>query len=272
MVKVTRTKLPVGLLAHWKRVVLVIVALLIIGGAVYYFAFVQLYKSDYAHMLTSVNRVTTTYNDLLSARDDAVDKLGQSDEEFSKAVSSYRQKYTNYSEQSGSLVGERANRDSAVQAAYQSLREHNDGFGRFVATQFDRLPLVHSVVLDCSEDAPSKLNTSDLAKIVEVYDGAMKSCTEAMKHLADSNDAVVKKRGSDNVTYFDAMRTHVVAMQTAYTASDRSTFESEYNALLEALAQYEAHIQVRDLLDIDKNTVPATQLNALATLLSQHQR
>ncbi|MGB4761811.1 MAG: hypothetical protein WBP12_00475 [Candidatus Saccharimonas sp.] len=268
----TQPTLPGVIAAHWKRILLVVLGLGIVAAAVYYFGFVRLYKSDYAHTLQGVNRMTTAYNDLLTTRDAAISSLGKEDSVFGSVVEKYRKQHTSYLEADASLQDNRALRDSSVWVAYDALQKRNATFVTFVSGQLALLALTQGVAVNCTESAPSKLNTSDLNKIVEVYDAAFGACTNAMKSLAKSDDTAATKRASDNVAYFDTMRAHAVAMQAAYTAGSRSTFESEYNALLESLAQYKAHIQVRDLLDIKKDVVPSSELNALATVLSQRQK
>lgn len=263
---------PLGVVTtHWRRIVLLLSVVLIVGCAIFYFGFVRLYRSDYAAALVRVNQATTTYNELLGARDATVDHLGDTSQVFNQAIESYRDAFHDYTAAITSISQERALRDGEVKRAYTVLSQKNALFEEFIEMQLKTSPLVHSVVTDCSESAPSQLNTSDLSKIVEVYDGAMRPCVDAMKLLARSDNEAAAKRGSDSVVYFDAMRAHAVAMQSAYTANNRSTFESEYNALLEALTQYKVHIQVRDLLDIDKDAVPSSELNTLATTLSRYQ-
>lgn len=268
----THPTLPGAIIAHWKRILLVILGLGAIAGAIYYFGFVQLYKSDYAHTLQGINRMTTSYNDLLTARDAAIGSLDKEDSVFGSAVEKYRKQYESYVEADASIHDDRALRDPSVQTAYDALQKRNASFSTFVSGQLALLPLAKGVTAGCAAGAPSKLNTSDLGKIVEVYDAALGACTNAMKSLAKSDDIVAAKRASDNVAYFDTMRAHAVAMQAAYTAGARSTFESEYNALLESLAQYKTHIQVRDLLDIKKDVIPSSELNTLASVLSQRQK
>ncbi len=265
--------MPLGTLTvHWKRIVLALLALAILGGAVVYFGFIRIYKSDYSSMLRDVNDTTTTYNDLLIARDEAIGKLGADDKVFGGAVDNYRQKNTSYLEKTSTLSDARALRDAAVHTAYLSLTQQNAKFFTYVQDQLSLLPLAQGVVVNCSESAPSKLNTSDLGSIVTLYDEAMKPCSDAMVALATSDNATAATRAKTNVAYFDTMRSHATAMQEAFSAGNRAKFESEYNALLEALAQYKPHIQVRDLLAINKDTVPAAKLNALATILSERQR
>lgn len=268
----THSTLPAAIVAHWKRILLVILGLGTVTAAIYYLGFVQLYKSDYAHTLQGVNRMTTSYNDLLTARDAAISSLGKEDGVFDSAVEKYRKQYESYLEADASVKDNRALRDSSVRTAYDALEKRNATFATFISGQLALLPLTQGVTIGCTESTPSKLNTSDLSKVVEVYDAAFGACANALKSLAKSDDTVAAKRASDNVAYFDAMRAHAEAMQTAYIAGSRSTFESEYNALLESLAQYKTHIQVRDLLDIKKDVIPSSELNALASVLSQRQK
>lgn len=272
MVNKTLTTLPRTMTVQRKRIVFGVLLLVALLTAGYYFGFVRLYKSDYAQMLSGVNKSTTAYNELLTARDGAINQLGEEGDTFTTGVDKYRQTYTKYQQSVTALGNERALRDPAVRISYDALASRNAKFGTFVSGQLKLLPLIQGVTLACSEAAPSKLNTSDLGAIVSAYDSAMKSCTEAMKTLATSTNPTAAKRATDNVAYFDAMRSHAAAMQDAYGASDRAKFESEYNALLDALAQYKTHIVVRDLLDIDKNAVPTAELNALAKTLSDRQK
>lgn len=258
--------------AHWRRILLVVVALILAGGAVYYFGFVHIYKSDYSSMLREVNDTTTAYNGLLSARDEAIGKLSAEDQAFNSTVEQYRQTNTKYRDTSTTLGGARALKDATVRTAYNTFTQQNTKFFAYVQDQLDLLPLVHGVTINCSEAAPSKLNTSDLAKIADVYDQAMKSCSDAMVALSKSSNSSAATLAKENVVYFAAMRAHATAMQEAYGAGNRTKFESEYNALLEALAQYKSHIQVRGFLDIDKNVVPTAELNALAKLLGERQK
>lgn len=273
MSKFTYNNTPLGAItAHWRRIALAILVLAALGGIGFYFGVVHIYKSDYSSMLGKVNETTIAYNSLLSTRDEAISKLGTDDKVFGSTVEQYRQKNNAYREKASTLSDARALRDSAVRTAYDSFTQQNAKFFVYVQDQLHLLPLVQGVVASCSESAPSKLNTSDLAKIADLYDEAMKSCSDAMTALAKSDNTKAASRAKENLTYFDTMRGHATAMQEAYGASNRTKFESEYNALLEALAQYKSHIQVRDLLAIDKDVVPATKLNALATVLSERQK
>lgn len=271
MSKSSLSTLPGAITAHWKRIVIGLLLLVVIAATGYYFGFVRLYKSDYTQMLREVNDSTTAYNDLLTARDTAIGKIGGSKDAFADGVNAYRDSYTKYLQNIGALSGKRALRDPAVRTSYDALMGRNTKFATFVSEQLKLLPLVQSVTVECSETAPSKLNISDLGAVVVAYDTAFKPCTESMKTLAASTNTTAAKRAADNVAYFDSMRGHAVAMQDAYSASNRAKFESEYNALLDALAQYKTHIQVRDLLDIDKSVVPTSELNTLAKTLSARQ-
>lgn len=272
MSKLSLTTLPGAITAHWKRIVLLLVLLLVIGGSVIYFAFFHIYRSDYARALTQVNQTITKYNNLLEARDTAVGQVGDTNELFDESMDNYHEAFNSYIDAITAVSEERALHDSAVNQSYQMLSQKSALFEEFIEEQLALAPVVHEVATSCSASAPSQLNTSDLGKIVEVYDAAMNPCVVAMKQLSETDDEAAAKRGKDAIAYFDVTRKHAVAMQEAYKAGNRSGFESEYNTFLDQLADYKTTIQVADLLDINKEVIPTTQLNDLARVISSRQK
>lgn len=272
MITLSQFTLPRVIKAHWKRILLALIVVTVTVALGVYFAIFHVYKSNYQHTLRQVNQAITSYNTLLSARDTAIAQIGASDKSFSDSMATYKQEYDTYDANVRAISSERSLRDDMVNASYDQLVKKNDKFDLFIASQFDILHLVHRVTIDCSDTSLNKLNTSDLGKLVSVYDTATTACVAGMQSLSKSKDSDAAKTGLEAVNYFAGMRKHVVAMQDAYTAGNRSTFESEYNAFLEEVANYKPRTQVSDLLSIDKSLVPTTELNQLAVVVNARQK
>lgn len=230
------------------------------------------FPSDYAGMRTKTNRAISSYNAMQSAlasyANGAVDAT-TSNTALSQKAKTYHEATISYQGSTALLSGERALRDKAVEKAYVTFTDKNATYLRSVTMFVAVLPLVHQKEITCTEKALGAMDTGDLSKLVSSYDSAINPCLAVMRQLSVVQDTVAATTGKKAVTYLNDLRNHVQAMQSAYTGTNRSVFESEYQVFLKDVNNFDVNTDISPIMQLGRLGTPSKQLNNLMSVLGQ---
>lgn len=249
-----------------------VLGLLAIIALVSYFAFFYISPADYRQAGEQTNTVIDNYNkasDASTAYMDAVESPLSTDAMIKEKETAYHTAYNAYLESVKKLSSERAMRNDKVKAAYDAFAAKNKSFTDNNATIEQAIPTLRQIAVNCDEQKIGEMDTNDLGQLVAQYDKAVGPCVTSMKSLASATNVDAAKIGKKASTYFDEMRVHIVNMEAAYKANDRTKFENEYNAFL---AKADAFDQDTDVASIQKHQdslEPSDELNNLATVISK---
>ena len=250
----------------------VIVVLAIIGVAIY-LVFFYISKTDYKKAEAQTNTVKMSYNRADSTSDtyyEVVSSDASTDIEINAKLADYRTTRTDYQSAIDTLASQRALKNSKVKAAYDAFVTKNNVFMAYIDTMDQTMPTMRKIAISCSGSKTSAMQADDLSKIVSAYDKVMNPCTDAMKELSVSKNADAAMVGKKSVTYLNSLRSHLVAMQAAYIANNRTTFESEYNAFVDVSNSFSTDTDTSSLQKhLDSLTPVASLDNLLSVIRSQ---
>ncbi len=245
---------------------------LLIGiGCIVYFTMFYISKGDYQRATAQTNTVIDHFNSASKAADEyntIVENAAATDTQINGKKMAYESAYASYLTSVDTLSKERALKNSKVKAAYDKFATKNKAFTDSNATMVDTMTTIHKVAVSCSESTIGNMNTGDVSKLVAAYDAAFAPCLSAMRELSISKNTDAAKVGSTALSYFDEMRTQVVAMQAAYNAKDRAKFESAYNAYMLKANSFTSDTDMAAVKKHLDSLSPTDELNSLATTIN----
>lgn len=253
-------------------VVLVVFGLLALATLVVYVARYYVSRADYTHATERTNSAVIRYNALQSALGGYI-AAAQNSETTSATLSEKSANFTtalsDYQSAIGDIKHERALNNQSVRAAYTTVVEKSTSYTNRLVLLAATLPVLHSKSVNCSKNAIGRMDTGDLGKLTSVYDAVATPCVEVMQKLAKSGDQAAKAAGEKGLAYFSDMRKHIVAMQDAYAAGNRSVFEAEYKAFLASANNFSVGTDTSTVTNLERLGTSADALNALAKTLQE---
>lgn len=249
-----------------------VVGLLALIAVICYFVFFYISPADYRKAGEQTNTVISNYNkaaDASTAYMDAVESASSTDAQISEKKSAYLSSYNAYRDGVKALADERAMRNKDVKKAYDRFAAKNESFVANNDTILEAVPALRQIAVNCDEQKVGQMDTDDLSKLVAAYDAAVGPCVNSMKTLASAKNTDAAKIGKKASTYFDEMRVHIVNMQAAYNAKDRTKFENEYNAFMDKANSFDQDTDVASIKKHQDSLEPTTELNNLASVISK---
>lgn len=250
------------------------VVLLMIIGIILYLVFFYISRPDYVRAGAQTSSVTMT-SDAVSAASDSYFQTTVSDFSTDAQIASSRADYdtanTAYQSAIQSLSSERALKDSAVKEAYNTFVAKNKSFTASSDSLIQSMPLIRETAVDCSKSKIGTMDITDLSKVVAAYDKAVGPCASAMKELSAAKNVNTAAVGKKAVKYFADMRTHIVAMQSAYIAKNRALFETEYNAFLSRAKLLTAEVDLSGIQKQQSSLSPSRELSNLASVIQSRE-
>lgn len=242
-------------------------------GLIVYFTTFYISKSDYQHAAAETNKTIDEYNKTIEAADQyaaTVEDSKSTDAQVQEDANAYKNAYNAYVGHTKTLANERAMKNDKVKAAYDAFASKNAAFTSAYSAMEATMGTMRKVAVNCDNSSVGSMDTDDLSKLTESYDKALTPCVNAMKELAGSKNENTAKEGKQAVAFFDELRTHVVAMQSAYAANDRTKFESEYNTFMEKSNTFDSASDLRELRKYQNKISPDKELNNLAQVIDSH--
>ncbi len=248
-----------------------VIALVAIIGLIVYFSMFYISKADYQKSATQTSSVIAAYNKASTAADDylaVVEDSTATDTEITAKKTAYQDAYSTYLSNVKTLANERAMKNTKVKAAYDKFATKNEAFTQNNATMVPTMTTLHKIAVNCSESKIGTMDTNDLSKLVSAYDAAVSPCVDSMKELSGSKNTDAAKVGTKATAYFADMRTHIVNMQAAYSANDRTKFESEYNAFMDKANSFSSDTDMTAIDEHQNSLSPTAELNNLMTVIN----
>ena len=275
MVRSTSKNSPEPRSSRRTQIITIVASLLglaVVIGLVVYFTQYFVSRSDYRQAQTQTNAVIDHYNKTGVAMDGylntAIDAAA-TEEAVAAKKAEHEQTSSAYRAAIEALAAERALKDDAVRAAYDTFRAKDRAFSLGNTEKFvDTIEKARKVATSCSQQAISQLDTSDLAQLTASYDRAVNPCVEALTAMSQSEEAAVAQIGAKGTEYFAGLRQHATSMQDAYNQGDRAAFETAYKAFLDASNGIKTAIDFAPLRQAISETSPTDELNALVKALA----
>lgn len=247
----------------------VAIVLAIIGVAVY-LVFFYISQTDYKKAEAQTNTVRMSYNRADSASDTYYQTASSdtsTDVVIAAKLADYKTAKTDYQSAIDNLSTQRALKNNKVKAAYDAFVAKNRTFMAYNDTVDQTMPTMRKIAINCSASKTSAMQADDLSKIVSAYDKVMNPCTDAMKELSTSKNVDAATVGKKAVKYLDGLRSHLVAMQAAYIAGNRATFESEYNAFVDNSNSFSIDTDVSSIQKRQDSITPIASLDSLLSVI-----
>lgn len=262
-----------GLIAILTTIAVVVVAVIV--AVFVYVAQTFVSSQDYQRFATQTDVVIANYNSSITATGQylaALEDADTSEKLLAQKAASATSAYAKYLESVKALATERALKNTDIKQAYDIFISAHDKFVAGNAAMAATLPVIHTISVNCSEEAVGSMDTSNLGKLVASYDKAASPCVDSMKQLAASKDGTAAAAGAQAIKFFDTLRTRVVSMQAAYKADDRDKFKSEYNAFIKKTESFDKDTDITKVTQYQDAISPASQLNALAAKATSYQK
>ena len=247
--------------------------LLAIAAMLVYVLFFSITKQEYREAATQTNGVIAAYNSLsrvsskvaLAASDASV-----SDETYSELQQEMTRAQNNYEQKVSTLSQAPALDDRDVQSAYTTFVAVHKSFMGSLTANTELMTTVRDATVACSVRTLNSLSANDLSKLVATYNKGIAPCESAMKVLASTDTDRAHEVSDTALHYLGTLRAHLQKMQSAYVAGDRSTFEGQYTAYLDAAGQFAVKTSTYDIIQAPTPT-PEKELNTLATTIQSRQ-
>lgn len=251
----------------WRRPAVALACLVVIGlAASLYLTNYYVSAADYGQLFDQSNQTVTAYNQLITARDDAVAATAGNRDDFDTAYGTYRSDLTSYAKLLANLSTQPALKNDQLKQSYRTLTSKSRGLTDFMSTEIANMPLVQEAKSNCKPGLLDVLDTTDLGNLQSIYDEAVASCQSTATTMRNSKSKPIAAKGQALTQYLTMLGADAKAAQDAYLGQDRTTFQSSINKVLDQINQYPTTANFDSLTALDNSLLPTAELNNFTSL------